>query len=703
VRILAALLSFLIFLCGNGLPAAASVNCLVKSGKVAIRACTTIIEDTSSTSEMRNVARRYRAAAYAELAEYMSAVADLDEIIGSGRALAGDWWQRGIAEYFEGDYAKAVSDIEKAMQLSQDETLYVADFVNSLIADGRSDEAISAISRIIARHHAKPELLASRGWAYYTVGSLQAALADYDSALKAEPTKAAWLNERGLVREALKDWPGAESDYAAAVRIEPRNALFLSNRGIFRSKQGFPGALEDITAALAIEESADRYIERANIHLQNNNLELAEDDLQRADQLPGDVSRIIVMRGQILSAKSDFAGAITQYEKVLAREPDHVTARYHRAITNFTRGSYRDSYEEFTSLVRKYPESENLRNRRALVSLQMGHFEAAIDDLTQALSLDPAFAGAYLNRARAYTLTKQWELAIADCNTALKLGAAGDSALAYFRRGLAYRGNSDLERAAEDYAQAVRQDAEFADAHAERASVLLELDRIDEARAAIAKAIALDPNWSGYRVGSGWIEEVAGDNGAALASYQKAIDLNPADPWGFEGRAWIELFTGNDVGALSDCEAMLDLAPQEAAAYRCRANVRINRSDLDGAISDLTRAIIMNGRYGAAYYDRGLANAESANYDAAISDYTEAIRLKYRVAESLILRGDIKRTLNDRKGAVRDYTKALDADTGKLADTITRRIARQNGDLPESERDELNYPQPLHNRSRASH
>lgn len=703
MRILVTLLSFLVFLCGSGLPAAASVQCLVKSGKVAIRACAAIIEDKSSTSEMRIVARRYRAAAYAELGEYKPAIADLDEIIGSGKALAKDWWQRGTAQYFEGDYTKAVSDIEKAIELSQDETLYAADLANSLVADGRSDEAISALSKIIARNHARPELFASRGWAYYTVGSLHAALADYDKALKAAPATASWFNERDLVREALRDWPGAESDYSAAVKIEPRNALFLGNRGMFRSKQGFPGALEDITAALSIEESADRYLERAEIHLQNNKPELAEDDLERADRLPNDIARITVMRGQILSAKGDHAGAMAQYENVLSREPEHAAARYYRAITNFTRGSYRDSYEEFTYLIRKFPENENLRNRRAVVSLLMGHFEAAIEDLTQALALDPAFASAYLNRARAYTLTKQWELAIADCDVALNIGQAGDRALAYYRRGLAHRGKADLERAAEDYAQAVREDAAFADAHAERANVLLELDRIDEARAAIGKAIAINPDWSGYRVGSGWVEEVAGDNSAALASYQKAIDLNPADPWGFEGRAWIELFTGNVTGALSDCEAMLDLAPQEAAGYRCRANVLIDRSDFEGAISDLTRALIMNDRYGAAYYDRGFANAESANYDAAISDYTEAIRLKYRVAESLILRGDIKRALNHPTDAVRDYTKALGADTGKFTDTITRRIARQNGAMPKSERDELNYPQPLRNRSSSSH
>ena len=73
---------------------------------------------------------------------------------------------------------------------------------------GRVDEAISRISKIIARHSDKPDLLASRGWAYSIDGSLHASLADYDKAIKIQHTNAFWFNERGLVREDLKDWQG---------------------------------------------------------------------------------------------------------------------------------------------------------------------------------------------------------------------------------------------------------------------------------------------------------------------------------------------------------------------------------------------------------------------------------------------------------------------------------------------------------------
>ena len=158
---------------------------------------------------MRIWARRYRAAAYIELGNYRPAIADIDEVIRNGMPTAKDWWQRGVAEYHSSEYAKAIEDFEKATSLSADKTLYAADLTYAQVADGRVNEALSRISSIIARHPDRTDLLASRGWAYYVAGSSHAALADYDKAIKSQPSNPFWYNERGLVRESLRDWRGA--------------------------------------------------------------------------------------------------------------------------------------------------------------------------------------------------------------------------------------------------------------------------------------------------------------------------------------------------------------------------------------------------------------------------------------------------------------------------------------------------------------
>ena len=51
--------------------------------------------------------------------------------------------------------------------------------------------------------------------------------------------------------------------------------------------------------------------------------------------------------------------------------------------------------------------------------------------------------------------------------------------------------------------------------------------------------------------------------------------------------------------------------------------------------------------------------------------------------------------------ATRKRDTAPDLDTGRFAQTITQRLARQNHERPASERDELNYPQPLRNKRTA--
>jgi tetratricopeptide (TPR) repeat protein len=216
---------FLIFLAGTADPAAASVTCLTGTGQKAVRACTTVIEEKSSTQEMRILARRYRAAAYNELGKYRPAIADLNVVIEAGEALAQDWWQRGSAQYFVGDYAKAVSDLEKATTLSVDETLYAPDLAYALVANGQVDDAIAKISKIVWRNPDRPDLRAARGWAYYSANSLNAALIDYDKAVAGAPSNALWRNQRGLVREGLRDWQGAEADYGEAIKLQPRRHI----------------------------------------------------------------------------------------------------------------------------------------------------------------------------------------------------------------------------------------------------------------------------------------------------------------------------------------------------------------------------------------------------------------------------------------------------------------------------------------------
>lgn len=91
----------------------------------------------------------------------------------------------------------------------------------------------------------------SRGIACHERGDFAQALANYQEAMRLNPSDALAFNNRGVTRRALGDLPGALADYDEALRLKPDYATAYSNRGLVRTDLGDAfGALADYTEAI---------------------------------------------------------------------------------------------------------------------------------------------------------------------------------------------------------------------------------------------------------------------------------------------------------------------------------------------------------------------------------------------------------------------------------------------------------------------
>ena len=122
------------------------------------------------------------------------------------------------------------------------------------LQQGNALEAENAFKRVLADDPDNAEMRNGHGLSLLMLGRPKEAREEFDRALKIS-AKESYLNNRGVARMELGDYPGAESDFLKAYEstnpADRQSALI--NLGRARMRRGLPGeAAESFTRALAI-------------------------------------------------------------------------------------------------------------------------------------------------------------------------------------------------------------------------------------------------------------------------------------------------------------------------------------------------------------------------------------------------------------------------------------------------------------------
>jgi tetratricopeptide (TPR) repeat protein len=155
-------------------------------------------------------------------------------------------------------YAKAIADYDELIAAHPDDAVFWTDRGATYLESHQNERALLDYDQAVklAGQYAWP--WASRCWARGVSGQLQQALADCNDALRIDPddvsstAESAFAN-RGVVRLKLKDYQAAISDFDAALKNDPHLARALYGRGIVRKKQGdATGGEADMAAAISV-------------------------------------------------------------------------------------------------------------------------------------------------------------------------------------------------------------------------------------------------------------------------------------------------------------------------------------------------------------------------------------------------------------------------------------------------------------------
>jgi tetratricopeptide (TPR) repeat protein len=172
-------------------------------------------------------------------------------------------------------------------------------------------------------------------------------------------------------------------------------------------------------------------------------------------------------------------------------------------------------------------------------------------------------------------------------------------AVAYNNRGIAYRAQSDNDRAIADH----------------------------------AKAIAIDPELASAYNNRGIAYRAKGDNYSAIADHAKAIEIDAESFSAYYNRALAFRAKGDNDSAIEDTTMAIEINSRHVGAYFNRGVAHAAKGNHDRAIADYTKVIEINPKHVAAYHNRGIAYRAKGDDDRAIADHTRVAEINKKPSE----------------------------------------------------------------------
>jgi tetratricopeptide (TPR) repeat protein len=368
--------------------------------------------------------------------------------------------------------------------------------------------------------------------------------------------------------------------------------------------------------------------------------------------------------GDVLQDLGRLAEADAAYGRALALQPNHRTAREHRALLRLREGRVEEAIAMFGTTIAAAPQTVAGPFGEGLVRLAVGDVTTAVTKLERAAGMNPdsprpatflgvarlrqgqvASAEALLRRAVAarpgyypahaylsYALTVSGELVEAEQAARRAVALAPESPLA--REALAnvsfYAGR--LAESRREVARVLQANPLSPGAHLLEAKLLVASNRLPEGIEAAQRAVGLDPQSAVARNTLGVLYMADKDRKYAEREFREALRLAPGLASARTGLATLLAQQGDFRRALSENQAALALDGGSAAAHNNIGAIYLAEGKLDAAVQEFREAIELQPEWGLPYANLGLAYLEQQRYKLAVDAAQRAVKLGERSA-----------------------------------------------------------------------
>jgi tetratricopeptide (TPR) repeat protein len=152
--------------------------------------------------------------------------------------------------------AKAAAELEENRKADEARARYafLVSQGDTILKSGDYDRAIADFDEAMRLDPTNAVAFAGRGLAYENKGNHDRAIADFNEAIRLDPTYAVAFALRGLAYENKGNHDRAIADINEAIRLNPTNAVALAVRGIaYENKGDYDRAIADFNEAIRLD------------------------------------------------------------------------------------------------------------------------------------------------------------------------------------------------------------------------------------------------------------------------------------------------------------------------------------------------------------------------------------------------------------------------------------------------------------------
>lgn len=352
---------------------------------------------------------------------------------------------------------------------------------------------------------------------------------------------------------AVKKIPSKDKEYKAFA-YGTRAQVYLNLEDTIQ-------ALKDYSQAINIVPDDDRfYNQRAQVYYEQGKYDLADKDYLKMISLKeGDVMGYMGI-GRNANAQKRYEDAIKQFDYVVKLEPNYSSAYSFRAESYIGLKKYNEAIDDVISALGID------RDRKAFYELQEladSAFEQTVAKLKVQKIKEPNEQSWDYDLGIVYERTAKYNKAIAYYKESLEKES---NIITASRISSCYDDLGDYDKALEYCNQAIALDSVKANYLYEKANILDNAGRTQEAIKTMSDYIANTPDEPAGYYQRGWFKDHSGDIEGALEDYTMAITLQPNEAYAYLNRGVLYRLKGENAKAESDFKQVvrLDSIPEEA-------------------------------------------------------------------------------------------------------------------------------------------